>query len=70
MNEKEQRALQIFMVVLGMDSPEEREQYLDEVCGDDAELRQRVEELLAAQEQSDDFLIPEWMEDDPGMDGG
>jgi len=57
------------MAALAMNSPEERVQYLDETCGDDAELRQRVEELLAAQEQSDDFLIPEWMEDDDILEG-
>jgi len=69
MNETEQKALPIFMAALGMNSLEEREQYVDDKCGDDSELRTRVEELLAAQEQSDDFLIPEWMEDDDILEG-
>lgn len=33
-----------------------REDFLNEVCGGDAELRREVEALLAADEQSDDFI--------------
>jgi len=69
MNEKEQQALPIFMTALGMDEPEERAEYLDQACEDDPELRQRVEELLVAEEESDNFLIPEGMEDEEILEG-
>jgi WD40 repeat protein/serine/threonine protein kinase len=38
--------------------PEDRAAYLDEVCGDDAELRQRVEQFLSAQVELGSFLEP------------
>jgi WD40 repeat protein/serine/threonine protein kinase len=38
--------------------PEDRAAYLDEVCGDDAELRQRVEQFLSAQAELGSFLEP------------
>lgn len=34
----------------------EREDFLNEVCGDDGDLRREVEALLAADEQSNDFI--------------
>ena len=34
----------------------ERSAYLDRVCGDDAQLRSRVDALLAAHDHPDDFL--------------
>src|SRR5262245_61707886 len=37
-------------------APEERAAYLDEVCGDDAELRHRVERFLGAQAELGSFL--------------
>src|SRR6185295_9422410 len=37
-------------------APEERAAYLDAACGNDAELRRRVERLLAAHPKADDFL--------------
>jgi serine/threonine protein kinase/tetratricopeptide (TPR) repeat protein len=37
-------------------APEERHAYLDEACGDNAELRQRVEALLRAYEEAGSFL--------------
>ena len=36
-------------------TPEERAAYLDEVCGDDRDLRNRVEELLAADREAGSF---------------
>src|SRR5262245_61061296 len=36
--------------------PAERPAYLDEACGGDAELRQRVEQYLSAQENIGSFL--------------
>jgi WD40 repeat protein/serine/threonine protein kinase len=38
--------------------PEDRAVYLDEVCGDNAELRQRVEQFLGAQAELGSFLEP------------
>jgi hypothetical protein len=46
----------IFSEALEKQSPEERRRYLDEVCGDDADLRSRLEELLRAYGQAGDFL--------------
>jgi serine/threonine protein kinase/WD40 repeat protein len=46
----------IFLEALNQPTPEERAQYLDETCGDNAELRQRVELLLAAHEDAGSFL--------------
>src|SRR5258707_937267 len=48
----------IFGHALAIDAPEERADYLDEVCGDDVELRVEVVSLLAAFEQAGDFLKP------------
>src|SRR5438270_11668290 len=36
--------------------PHERTAYLDEVCGEDRELRHRVEQLLSAQAEIGSFL--------------
>src|SRR5215471_13465489 len=36
--------------------PEQRAAYLARVCGDDAALRQRLENLLASSQQAGDFL--------------
>jgi hypothetical protein len=46
----------IFFVALGKTSPTERAAYLDEACGDDADLRRQVERLLEAQPQVGSFL--------------
>jgi hypothetical protein len=48
MQESEQS---IFLRAIEMPTPEERERYLDETCGDDASLRSVVEALLAARER-------------------
>jgi eukaryotic-like serine/threonine-protein kinase len=36
--------------------PAERQAYIDEACGDDAELRSRVQDLLSADEQAGKFI--------------
>ncbi len=41
----------IFLSALEKHSTDERSAYLDEACGDDSELRQRLEQLLAAHER-------------------
>jgi tetratricopeptide (TPR) repeat protein len=47
----------IFFAACHME-PENRAAYLDEVCGGDAELRQRVEQFLSAQAELGSFLEP------------
>jgi serine/threonine protein kinase/tetratricopeptide (TPR) repeat protein len=52
----------IFIAALERESPPERSAYLDEACGGDMALRQRVEALLASHEQAASFLripVPE-----------
>ena len=51
MNERE-----IFTAASDRYSPEERKAYLDEACGDDLELRRRVEALLQSHEDAGSFL--------------
>src|SRR5262245_75549 len=46
----------IFCDALELTSPMERAAYLDRACGDDTELRRRVERLLEADAAADDFL--------------
>src|SRR5687768_11263149 len=46
----------IFMDALAKETPAERSAYLGEACGGDAALRQRVEALLASDEQAGSFL--------------
>ncbi len=46
----------IFLSALDYNSPERRNAYLVEVCGDDVALRSRVEALLQAAEVEDSFL--------------
>ncbi len=48
----------IFFAALEKGTPEERVAYLDAACGDDHNLRQRVDRLLAAHPQVGSFLEP------------
>jgi tetratricopeptide (TPR) repeat protein len=48
----------IFFAALEKTTPEVRSAYLDVACGDDADLRQRVERLLTAHPQVGSFLAP------------
>ncbi|HMC11777.1 MAG TPA: hypothetical protein VKH44_10820 [Pirellulaceae bacterium] len=45
----------IFLRAIERQSPENWEAYLDEACGNDAPLRSRVEQLLAAHEELGSF---------------
>jgi len=54
----------IFADALEKESPEARAEYLDMTCGDDTDLRRKVEALLTAYEESDD------VSDDPIIDSG
>ena len=56
MNEPERHCLSVFGEALECASPQERAAYLDRACGQDSELRARVEELLRAHEAAGDFL--------------
>src|SRR5260370_20013851 len=46
----------IFCNALELATPAERAAYLDRVCGDDPDLRQRVERLLDAHAEANSFL--------------
>jgi eukaryotic-like serine/threonine-protein kinase len=48
----------IFAAALEKTHPAERAAYLDGACGDDAELRRRIEALLRAHQQTGDLLDP------------
>ena len=52
----EQRAKALFVEALELD-PGDRSTFLATRCGDDADLRRRVEELLAAYDRADAFLV-------------
>lgn len=56
MSEPESRAYEIFSAAAQLSSPEERSQYLEATCGDDTELRRRVEGLLEAHGAMGQFL--------------
>ena len=55
MASQEQAAEQLFCAALEL-RPEERDAFLDRICADAPELRQRVEELLRADAQAGSFL--------------
>src|SRR5215471_1040814 len=56
MTEPDRHCLTIFGEALECASPQERAAYLDRACGQDSELRARVEELLRAHEAAGGFL--------------
>ena len=47
---------EIFFAALDWPTEAERNSYLDAVCGNDSQLRSRVNQLLAAHEQAGNFL--------------
>ncbi len=51
-----QRVDDIFWIASEIDSDEARAAYLQGACGDDAQLRERVDELLHAQTQAESYL--------------
>jgi serine/threonine protein kinase len=61
---------EIFLAALERDDPTERAAYLDQACGADATLRQRVEALLRSHERATDFLEVPVVEQLAGDDGG
>jgi len=58
-----QRVEPLFHAALERGAGAERQAFLDGACGDDADLRARVEVLLSAHEEADDFL------DSPAVEG-
>src|SRR6516162_10993892 len=50
--------LDLFIAALERDDPAERDAYLAQACGGDAELRRRVERLLRLHGQAGSFLKP------------
>lgn len=56
MSNEQDRLNAVFSEALAKASPEERNLYLAEACGLDAELRQAVDSLIAAHEGAGDFL--------------
>jgi hypothetical protein len=46
----------IFLAALEIDAPTERANYLNQACGENAELRRRVEALLRRHEESQGIL--------------
>ena len=56
MNTSGHRPEEIFGQALGINSPAERQAFLEQACGGDVALRQEVESLLAANSAAGDFL--------------
>ena len=48
--------LDVFIAALERDDPAERDAYLAQVCGSDADLRRRVERLLRLHSEAGGFL--------------
>ena len=51
MNEQE-----IYISAMNRQDPDERQQFIQEACGDDVALRERVEKLIRHSDQVGDFL--------------
>src|SRR5262249_54865775 len=62
--------LEIFLAAVGKDEPAERAAYLDQACGADAALRQRLEALLRSHERAAAFLEVPVVEQLAGGGGG
>jgi len=56
MSDRQQQAKAIFLSLLEIDSPQQREAYLRQQCGGDAQLQTEVRDLLVHQEQLGGFL--------------
>ena len=56
MNETRNRVRSIFLHAVENVPPERWEAYLDEVCGDDPDLRDRVKVLLEADQRADSLI--------------
>lgn len=56
MSEESSNEATIFNTARQIETPEGRDEFLSEVCGDDSELRGRIEKLLAAYAEESQFL--------------
>jgi len=56
MSNRVPREKAVFCEALGITSPEQRRQFLDQACGADHALREQVEKLLALSQSSGDFF--------------
>jgi eukaryotic-like serine/threonine-protein kinase len=56
MDPRKKRIEEIFGAAIELTTPEQRKFYLERVCGEDGALRQEVEELIRAHENSGGFL--------------
>jgi WD40 repeat protein/serine/threonine protein kinase/tetratricopeptide (TPR) repeat protein len=56
MSQSQPNVDEIFLAALELSSTEERAKYLNVVCGEDADLRRRVERLLDAHPKVDEFM--------------
>jgi tetratricopeptide (TPR) repeat protein len=56
MNDSDRHIMSVFCEALGREVPQERAAYLDAACGQDADLRARVEALLRAHQGAGVFL--------------
>ena len=56
MNDATHDVKSVFFEALEKESSEELNDYLNEVCGDSAKLRSRVEDLLQAHQKAGEFL--------------
>ena len=56
MSEPQVEVFEIFSTALELSSPEERAKYLDKACGNNADLRQRVERMLDANPDMGAFM--------------
>ena len=57
---------EIFLAALELDSPSERLAYLNRVCADDVDLRERIDALLRVQVEEETFLQEPFVKRDGG----
>jgi serine/threonine protein kinase/WD40 repeat protein len=69
MNEEQKNIKSIFSEAIEKPTPEERENYLKKVCGNDAKLRERVENLIRSYEKAGDFLESPPIDPNATLDG-
>ncbi|TWU28784.1 serine/threonine protein kinase [Novipirellula artificiosorum] len=56
MGDSANRTKEIFLAAMSIEQVEDREKYVDDQCGDDLQLRNRVERLIAAADAPDSLL--------------
>ena len=56
MSDQKRNLDSLFEAAVEIESLTERAAFLDRSCGDDAELREQIDQLLASNEQAESFL--------------